>query len=316
MIVKIFNKTEFAQIPNKTLRDSRLSLDSRGALVQLLSYSGEFETDVPSLMKLFRIGRKRLLKITNEWKEAGYLEIVSIRGRGGVIIDKEWRFFAESQEANFRPEIVRSRPFIDPNQESLFDEFEISDAEYETSDDDFTDSDQDACYAYVGVNGTSVEGHHHLKIKDGFKAKEENKELEIRESLSQKQTERESENIPEISAGNPKSPRKSVFTLTQISEYVQMLIANGANIINPVGYAVAISRSSQSDAFIEAALSKKTKDKPPNKSKTDCPRCYGTGLEYIFGEDGESLGVRSGCEHEPLKEGEYLWRWKQENAPP
>jgi len=35
---------------------------------------------------------------------------------------------------------------------------------------------------------------------------------------------------------------------------------------------------------------------------TQCLRCYGTGLETIFDENGKKLGVRRGCKHEHVDE--------------
>ena len=33
-------------------------------------------------------------------------------------------------------------------------------------------------------------------------------------------------------------------------------------------------------------------------SATQCLRCYGTGMENVFDDEGRSLGVRPGCKHE------------------
>lgn len=36
----------------------------------------------------------------------------------------------------------------------------------------------------------------------------------------------------------------------------------------------------------------------PDVAKSQCQRCFGTGIETIFGPDGRSLGARPGCKHE------------------
>ena len=110
MIVKVRNKSRFAQISNKVLRDKRLSLESRGALCEILSYSEEFDTSVKSLMKLWGINRKKLLKITNELKQFGYLEIVNVRNEKGHIFDKDWIFYGKPQDFDF-PAPVKTEDF-------------------------------------------------------------------------------------------------------------------------------------------------------------------------------------------------------------
>lgn len=102
MIIKVKQTSEFAQIKNVTLRDKRLDLDTRGALGEILTYSENFEADVPGLMALFDIKRERLLKITNQLKENGYLEIKPVHDKRGRIVDKEWIFYGVSQNFNFR----------------------------------------------------------------------------------------------------------------------------------------------------------------------------------------------------------------------
>jgi hypothetical protein len=102
MIIKVKNKTGFAQIQNTTLRDKRLSLDTRGALGEILTYSEDFKADTESLMKLFGVGREKLLKITNQLKQFGYLEIKPVRDARGKIVDKDWIFYGESQGEDFR----------------------------------------------------------------------------------------------------------------------------------------------------------------------------------------------------------------------
>lgn len=49
----------------------------------------------------------------------------------------------------------------------------------------------------------------------------------------------------------------------------------------------------------------------PETAESQCPRCYGLGMEYVFGENGKSLGCRRNCRHEPLKVGEWLWKQAQ-----
>jgi hypothetical protein len=48
--------------------------------------------------------------------------------------------------------------------------------------------------------------------------------------------------------------KKSQFSTAEILQYVQKLKAGGANIPNPIAYALKIQKSNESDAFIQAAL--------------------------------------------------------------
>lgn len=46
----------------------------------------------------------------------------------------------------------------------------------------------------------------------------------------------------------------------------------------------------------------------PETATSFCPRCRGTGIEYIFSADGVHLGCRPNCKHLPLEAGEWLWK--------
>lgn len=274
MIIKLINKTSFAQIPNKTLRDKRLSLEARGMLAEILSYSAEFETSVESLMKMLEIGRKKLLRLTSELKRNGYLAIENIQGRNGQIVDKEWQFYAESQEIDFSTNYVRRNftNFKNPSQADLFDQKFLS--------------DQDACLGYVGEKETAVDGHHHIDKYEPV-LNTDLKELE-KKSLSQSETNESESEIKKVEKIRAKT--KSQFSMSEIVKYVQTLMKNGADIRNPSGYAFTISQSSDSDAFILAALYPErletdldTNGEPRQFSAEPCSVCNGTKWETIKG---------------------------------
>lgn len=169
MIIKIRNKPGFAQIQNETLRDKRLSLEARGALGEILTYSEHFDIDVTGLMALWEIGREKLLKITNQLKECGYLEITDVRDKKGKIIDKEWNFYGESQGVNFREK---------PANQQAADE--ISAPAQDAENPHSGECVQDAALPYVGQN-QSLENPHHL-LKEELREKEEDKDLETKKS--------------------------------------------------------------------------------------------------------------------------------------
>ncbi|HRH44460.1 MAG TPA: hypothetical protein PKY82_22685 [Pyrinomonadaceae bacterium] len=161
MIIKVRNKPGFAQIQNETLRDKRLSLETRGALGEILTYSEQFDASVESLMKLWGIGREKLLKITNELKESGYLEIVNVHDKRGRIVDKIWNFYGESQNVNYRKQKEK---------------YVHQDAE-KPHDGDVTENEvhHDTGLTYVGENQSS-ENPHDLILEIKTSQKDELKE--------------------------------------------------------------------------------------------------------------------------------------------
>ena len=158
MIIKVRNKSGFAQIQNTTLRDKRLTLDARGALAEILTYSEEFKASTESLMSLWGIGREKLLKITNQLKKFGYLEIVPVRDSKGKIVDKDWIFFGE-------PKI---EPVAEPAEKVV-----IHDA-----GNPYVGETHDAGKPYVGENHRTENPHDLLKQESSQKEKE--KEIETR----------------------------------------------------------------------------------------------------------------------------------------
>jgi len=57
----------------------------------------------------------------------------------------------------------------------------------------------------------------------------------------------------------------------------------------------------------------------PDTAASVCERCTGTGMEMVFNQDGEKLGVRKGCDHRPIVPGEglakYLEKLKKYSKP-
>lgn len=99
-IIKIKRDNKYAQIANTTLRDKRLSLDTRGFLGEMLSYSEDFEVSVEWLLEHFDIGREKLLRFTTELKEFGYLKIPTSTNEHGKFTGKEWFFYGEPEAAD------------------------------------------------------------------------------------------------------------------------------------------------------------------------------------------------------------------------
>ena len=100
-IFKIHHQTRFASIPNATLRDKRLSIESRGVLAYLLTHDDKFELSFVFLQRELGIGRDKLKNIVRELKQSGYLCLVAAHNKKGSFDGQEWFVFAESQNADF-----------------------------------------------------------------------------------------------------------------------------------------------------------------------------------------------------------------------
>lgn len=118
MIVRSKRSDKYLQLDNTVARDMNLSLDTRGFHHHILSYSKEFETTVESLMSHFKIGREKLLRMTNELKKFGYLEIKGVKDKKGVFVGKEWVFYDVPQESKIRVSQDTAKPNVGLNRTS------------------------------------------------------------------------------------------------------------------------------------------------------------------------------------------------------
>lgn len=84
----------------------------------------------------------------------------------------------------------------------------------------------------------------------------------------------------------------SKFSLEECKRYAEHLQKTGQGINNPGGYAIAIFRSGEFDAQIEAFLSPQA-----STDSSRCPDCGGTGYFY---PEGVEKGVKI-CKHEKLR---------------
>ena len=72
-------KRPFAQIPNETLRDARLSLKSTAVLAYLLSFPDEWEVRIPDLQERFQVGTKVLRRAFKELCACGYATLRHVK---------------------------------------------------------------------------------------------------------------------------------------------------------------------------------------------------------------------------------------------
>lgn len=74
---------QYASIPNRTLRDPRLSPDALGVLTFLLSLPSDWQVRAEQVRKHFKVGKLRQQRFYRELEEAGYLKREKMRGSDG-----------------------------------------------------------------------------------------------------------------------------------------------------------------------------------------------------------------------------------------
>lgn len=52
----------------------------------------------------------------------------------------------------------------------------------------------------------------------------------------------------------------------------------------------------------------------PETAQSQCARCFGVGIELVYGENGTRLGARPGCQHKKLEPGEWLFEKQKQDA--
>ena len=76
------HRGQFTTIPNRTIKDERLSLDTLGLLVSLLSRPGDWHFHKTELQAALKIGEQKLDRMFSELIEAGYVTRVDLRENG------------------------------------------------------------------------------------------------------------------------------------------------------------------------------------------------------------------------------------------
>ena len=81
---------DYAAIPNAAMRDERLSIEARGMLALLMTYSDEWEFHPEHLQRVARIGRDQFRRIMGELKSAGYVNRETMRTADGRVTGSQW----------------------------------------------------------------------------------------------------------------------------------------------------------------------------------------------------------------------------------
>lgn len=74
---------QFTQIPNRWLRDERLSRRARGLLAEIMSHRVGWHVTISGLQKAGREGRDSIATALRELKDFGYVRLAQSRGDGG-----------------------------------------------------------------------------------------------------------------------------------------------------------------------------------------------------------------------------------------
>ncbi len=91
--------SQFAQIPNRVLRDTRLSFEACGLLVELLSHADTFIVRMEVIQKQRCIGREQLRRMFKELEIYGYAELITReKSEEGKFRGKYWEVNEEGNE--------------------------------------------------------------------------------------------------------------------------------------------------------------------------------------------------------------------------
>lgn len=83
-------KREYAVVPNAAMRDDDLSIEARGMLALLMTYSDEWIFQRNHLMQVACVGRDRFQRIMRELIDAGYVSREAMREIDGRVSGSTW----------------------------------------------------------------------------------------------------------------------------------------------------------------------------------------------------------------------------------
>jgi len=96
LIRKARRGKDFTTIPNDTIRDPRLSMDTLGILVNIISLPEDWVIRKIDLEKRLRVGRRILDRAFNEMKSAGYLFEMEVVSNSTKFSGKGYLVYADS----------------------------------------------------------------------------------------------------------------------------------------------------------------------------------------------------------------------------
>jgi hypothetical protein len=81
---------QYAAIPNAAMRDQRLSIEARGVLALLMTYSDDWIFRTAHLLETTGLGRDKFRRVMKELADLGYVKLEAARGDGGRLVGSEW----------------------------------------------------------------------------------------------------------------------------------------------------------------------------------------------------------------------------------
>lgn len=109
----------YAAIPNKAMRDTSISMEARGLLALLMTYSDDWVFRRDHLMIVTGWGRDKFSKHMGELRKAGYVELVQDRKESGTLLGNTWIIKDENdRETEIQclgsTESLKNRPPVKP----------------------------------------------------------------------------------------------------------------------------------------------------------------------------------------------------------
>lgn len=110
---------KYAAIPNHILRDEAMSMEARGLLALLMTYSDDWVFSRAHLMKVTGWGRDKFQRAMRELIGAGYVERVESRSDGGKLSGTTWVIHDDPTESlktrsSVSTEGLKNRPPVKP----------------------------------------------------------------------------------------------------------------------------------------------------------------------------------------------------------
>lgn len=109
---------QYATIPNAMIRNKDISMEARGLMSLLMSYSDDWTFRKDHLLEVTGWGRDKFESKIKELRDAGYVDLVSEKGEGGHMIGRTWVIRDDPTEAlktRVSAEALKTRPPENPS---------------------------------------------------------------------------------------------------------------------------------------------------------------------------------------------------------
>lgn len=94
--IKRVKNDNYTTISNVFLKDSKLSLKSKGFLTMVMSLPNDWDFSVNGMCSITKEGKTSIYNVISELKDKGYCKYTKIRNDKGVILGNDYTFYEES----------------------------------------------------------------------------------------------------------------------------------------------------------------------------------------------------------------------------